>query len=537
MLRVLAVAAALFAPCAWPDFCPAVKNDPSIDAYCYRISSRYAVPLPASFFFQPMTVCDVLSFLDKADSLAAAGRLSAGEAFDGGQLRKRISADYGLVAWKAKKNDARITLRCELLDSNSMSLGTATAGYVRGIASPGLNASLGDVSFYSGIDVWTDYQFDSMYRKSTYQPYDGVAYNLYGRADSAHVRASDMLRGGLIWSRSPVRLEAGIDRLKQGPAMASPLTFSGNAPPETYFRGILNFGIMEYAQAVGQLKSDKDKPKYFYMHRVSAPLFSPRLTGGLTEVIINGSTTNEPKTDSTSANALRPSYYNQTRGWELAYLIPFIPYAFAEHYIGDKDNKALSFDLNWAFPDNFRWYGELFLDDFTAPWTLFSNDWGNKWAFDVGGQWFTSLLSKDCVVSLEYSRVEPWVYTHFYGGSHRYDNFDVCLGAPLGPNSDLLAFSCESRLTRRNTFGATLTNFRTNHTQRGGTITDVFQDPETVNPDSPKKVFLEKNGLETVTRCGVYWKFDQLGMFRINLKYEYDFTGTSIVQLYGGLYF
>jgi hypothetical protein len=523
---------------AFSEFCPNLRNDGVIDQFVYRIATRYHLPPPASFFSQPMTVCDVLGFIDKADSLGRGGMLSAQETTDARLIRMRISADYSLLHWKDEKRDSRIAVRCNLEDTNSASSGHGgDKGFVRGIASPALNASLGKVSFYSSVDVWTDYRSDTLYRQSSYQPYDGVPYNLYGRADSSRLRSSDLLRGGLIYNGSMMRLELGIDRLRQGPAIASPLTFSGNAPPMTFVRGTIPFGFMDYTQTFGSLESEKDKPKYFYMHRISAPFFSSRLIAGLTEVVINGSTTNQQPGSTDSANALRPQYYGQTRSWELAYMIPFVPYAFAEHYLGDRDNKALSFDLNCAFPDNFRWYAEFFIDDMTAPWTLFSNDWGNKWALDVGGQYFTRFLSRDMIASLEYCRVEPWVYTHFYGGSHRYDNFNVPLGAPLGPNSDLLAFSCESRVFMRHSAGITFTNQRTNHAYRGGNITDVFQDTMTRHPDSPKKEFLAAAGRETVTRCGLYWTYGRLGKFRANFKYEYDFSGKSIYQVYGGLYF
>jgi hypothetical protein len=156
---------------------------------------------------------------------------------------------------------------------------------------------------------------------------------------------------------------------------------------------------------------------------------------------------------------------------------------------------------------------------------------------DIGGQYFTQFLSRDMTASLEYCRVEPWVYTHFYGGSHRYDNFNVPLGAPLGPNSDLLALSCESRVLPNHWLGISFANERTNHSYRGGNITDVFQDPGTAHPDSPIKDFLAADGRETVTRCGVYWKYDRLGKFRVNFSYDYDFSGSSVYQLYGGLYF
>jgi len=519
------------------EFCPNVRNDLARDNFIYRIATRYHVPPPASLFNQPMTVCDVLGFIDKVDSLAALGRLSGQEIADARQIRRLVSAEGGIVSWKNRDKDSRLNVRCNLEDTNSVSSGHDDKSFIRGIASPTLNASLGRVSFYTNVDVWTDYRSDTVYKQSSYQPYDGIPYNLYGHADSSSVRSSDLLRGGLVYNGSMIRLELGIDRLRQGPAIASPLTFSGNAPPMTFVRGSIPFGFMDYTQAFGLLESEKDKPKYFYMHRISVPFFSSRLIAGLTEVIVNGSTTNQQTDSSDPLNGLRSEYYGQTRGWELAYMIPFVPYVFTEHYLGDRDNKALSFDVNLAFPDDFRWYTEFFIDDMTAPWSLFSNSWVNKWAMDIGGQYFTKFFSRDMTASIEYCRVEPWVYTHFYGGSHRYDNFNVPLGAPLGPNSDLLSLSCESRLFASHTFGVTFTNERTNHSYRGGNITDVFQDSGTVHPDSPIKEFLAADGRQTMTRCGIYWNYDQFGKFRATVKYEYDFSGTSVFQVYGGLYF
>ena len=333
-------------------------------------------------------------------------------------------------------------------------------------------------------------------------------------------------------------VEAAIDYLKQGPAVFTPLTFSGNAPPITFVRGTLDLGIVEYIQTVGQLKSDKDKPKYLYTHRLNVSLFHSLVDAGITEVVINGSTTNEPHTAIDSANALRKDYYNQTRNWEPVYMIPFVPYVFVEHYAGDMDNKALSFDANIHWPENARLYGEFFIDDMTAPWTLFSNDWGNKWAFTIGGQYFNKIMNKDFSGTAEYTRVEPWVYTHFYGGAERYDNFNQCLGAPLGPDCDMLTLLGETALSPLHSVGLQFSNTRKNSSVRGGSITDVFQD-STHNgfpADSWTKHFLGP-GTVTTTQLGAYWKFNQYGIFRATLKYTYDFSGASIFEVFGGLVF
>ena len=126
------------------------------------------------------------------------------------------------------------------------------------------------------------------------------------------------------------------------------------------------------------------------MHRLEFPLNRLNLVAAVTEVIVYGSTAERAQSD-----PLRAEYYGETRRPEWIYLIPFVPYAFAEHYGGDKDNKLLSFDVSFSFPKNFRWYGELLLDDITSPVTIFSDDWGNKWAVTAGAEYFGIFLQKD----------------------------------------------------------------------------------------------------------------------------------------------
>ena len=63
--------------------------------------------------------------------------------------------------------------------------------------------------------------------------------------DSSHVRASDILRGGIRYNAGRVQLETAIDYLKVGPALYYPLTLSGYTPP-TYLKGTLDFHLVQY---------------------------------------------------------------------------------------------------------------------------------------------------------------------------------------------------------------------------------------------------------------------------------------------------
>ena len=528
--RILAVAFIVFTcHSVFAEYDPAIRPNADLDAVVKQLSGRYGIPLPASLYFEPMNVAEIRSFITKADSLDAAGELSREESFQIKQLRELFLRPRRVAGWSSEQQDKSCYANVSLLASINPSLRDSASMRSTWILSPSLSGNIGNLSFYSGLDVWTDWYTDSVFKASDYQPYKGIPYNLYGRADSSHARSSDLPRGGIRYTTQRVELETAIDYLRIGPAVYYPLLLSGNAPPITYARATWNIGPFEYTHLAGRLESQKDKAKYLYLHRLNFPLWKDRLAIGINEAIVNGSTTDQQGPEDT-LNALRMEYYGKTRSWEWAYLIPFVPFKFAEHYLGDRDNALMSFDADLHFPRDFRGYFEFLIDDMTSPWTMFSSDWGNKLAFTLGGQYYGRIKNKDVTITMEYSRVEPWVYTHFYGGSHRYTHFDQCLGMPLGPDADALVMSIETQVSPRNTVGLKCTNTRKNSSVRGGNITDVFQDSfyiyngQTIrppHPDSWRKHFLGP-GTVTSTRLGVSWKYAPFGLFKIDALLEYD---------------
>jgi hypothetical protein len=199
-------------------------------------------------------------------------------------------------------------------------------------------------------------------------------------------------------------------------------------------------------------------------------------------------------------------------------------------------------DLTLWWPKRFRWYGELFLDDMLAPWKLFSNDWGNKWALTCGMQYFGSIKSHDFETLLEYSHVEPWVYTHFYGGSHQYTNFDKSLGSQFGPNSQALTALFQMTVNPLHIAGIGLWHVAQNRSVRGGKITDIFQYPQedtTRFADSEVKHFLGK-GTEFKIGPILTYQFNPFGKIQVKLRYELDlkdFSNGSRLFLNGGFVF
>ena len=522
----------LFIP-AFGGYNPALKIDKELDQFILRISNRYNIEVPRSFYSKPMHAAEVMGFLEKVDSLNAAGGLTKQESFRLMHIRKIVSAQRSLFKLKKSK------LRTENYVNLSF-LGTITPYYkessellLKGVINPRITGATGNLSYYSEVSVWTEYRSDTTFHKSSYQPYDGNPYNLTGdRVKTSSIRSSDLIRGGISYKGDRVDLETAVDYLRQGPAVFYPLIFSGDGSPVTFFRARMDLVAFEYVHTFGLLRTQKDKPKYFYTHRLDFPLFKDKVIVGINEVIINGSTAEKAQADS-----LKEKYYGEERDWEWVYMIPFVPYTFAEHYLGDRDNAVLSFDLSISFPQQFRWYIEFFLDDIASLLTIFGDDFGNKWALTAGAQFFGTLLKRDLTVSLEYSRIEPWVYTHFYGGSHRYSHYGQSLGSSMGPNSDVVILMGELAVGPRNTLGLLLRNTRKG-SARGSSIRDVFQYEgySSLPPDSKTKEFLG-DSYQGITTFGLFWKLTPFGIFIATSEITFDSEKKIQFNAYGGFFF
>jgi hypothetical protein len=487
----------------------------------YRLSVRHGIALPPSFYTQPMNAADVATFMAAADSLDQRGALGAQESYKLKRYRNRLQGSSAALKWTKPEQDihaqvhagAAVSFRPSFTKNNR-------ALDFWGNLIPALSGNTGFLSYYSEANILFLAGTDTMFHAGDgAQPYDGLHVFTFDRADSGRVISTDVLRGGVRFHSPHLQLELAMDSWRQGPVLVNPLAFSGKAQPLLYGRLRIDMGKARYIQSAGKLQSQKWTDKFIYHHRIEVPLPKWRAMVSLNETVLNGTTTNEQ--DSLSENGLRRSFYGETRSWAPIYLIPFVPYVLAERYERDRDNTLMSIDATMVLGNHSRLYGEFFIDDMTiTKWPpLFADDWGNKLAFSAGYEFFGLLRGRELSAGAEYTRLEPWVYTHFYGGSHRYTHFDQPLGSPLGPNADALTLMSHYGLTPSQTLALTLSNSRKNATARGGNERHVFQSDTTrfvrdgqevvVLPDSWTKRFLGP-GTVTTTTLGVRWLWEPL---------------------------
>lgn len=278
-----------------------------------------------------------------------------------------------------------------------------------------------------------------------YNPDEGLPYN----KQSENKRTWDLFAANVSYDLKPVKLLAGFDFLEWGPARRNHVILRGernfyrpwqdsssriyDAAPTPYFGYQFTLGPIEYTQYAAKIYEKKNFGKYFHAHRLNLNL--PKdITFGISETALYGSTI-EP-----AGSNPNPDSDSTEREFEWAYAIPFIPFVFQEHLQGDQDNISLAFDLSVKTIPNWEFYGELMWDDMKSLTSMFDDSWwGNKWAATLG-------VARDNIVlgpttlgwMFEYTRIEPWVYTHHKGRAYTYASYAQSLGSDLGPNSQEL---------------------------------------------------------------------------------------------------
>ncbi|MFQ5629261.1 MAG: capsule assembly Wzi family protein [bacterium] len=122
------------------------------------------------------------------------------------------------------------------------------------------------------------------------------------------------------------------------------------------------------------------------------------------------------------------------RGVEPGYLNPLVPYHIMEHQLGDRDNNMFGFDWNAFIASSLRFYGEVFVDDFSFDKSL-GTYWGNKLAYFAGLHWVQPFQLKTLELFASATRVDPFVFTH-HDTLNIYSHYGKSAGSRLGPNAE-----------------------------------------------------------------------------------------------------
>jgi len=136
------------------------------------------------------------------------------------------------------------------------------------------------------------------------------------------------------------------------------------------------------------------------------------------------------------------------RSVDLAYLNPLILIESAQRSRGERDNVYWAFDFETHFLSGLQLSGTLFFDDIHLP-EFFEPRWYNRYAYQ-GSVFLTDpLFLPNINLIVEYTRVEPFVFSHNRSRENTYSSLGAMLGPRIGPNADAWHFRLDWLPARR----------------------------------------------------------------------------------------
>jgi hypothetical protein len=208
--------------------------------------------------------------------------------------------------------------------------------------------------------------------------------------------------------------------------------FSGQYSPFFNVRIDKKIGKLDYEFVMGKLVADTyAEQKYVYAKRLTYQPFDWASIGFSDQEI------------------------TMNRSVEPLYLLPFVPYYFTGHYLGDPDNLLLAFDGQVRIKSIAAVYGQLGIDDvkdLLGPVTDLTRsgnkDWGNKWSGLLGIKLFRPFPWFESLVKLEVLQTEPWTYTTSANATSNYPvQFGQLLGNEYGPHARVVRVVCDGQLS------------------------------------------------------------------------------------------
>lgn len=227
-------------------------------------------------------------------------------------------------------------------------------------------------------------------------------------------------------------LTIGREAVEIGTGYIDRMFLSNNAVPYDFLKLDLNYKAISYSFSYGNIRGDSlGRPlqnKNIVNHRLDVR-FSDKVKVGFFEGII------------TSEDAFNFAYLNP---------ISFLTSADFTAEAGGETNSTLGFDIELLPINNVGLQGTIFIDDIDfrdlGGETVKSND--NKFGYQFGAFWTNSFFIQNLDFKFEYTRLDPFVYSHRTNKS-TYSHYGFSLGHALPPNSDEIAVNLFYPITHR----------------------------------------------------------------------------------------
>ena len=240
----------------------------------------------------------------------------------------------------------------------------------------------------------------------------------------------DQAEGSVRYDGGIVSAEVGTERVLWGSGYDQKMIMSDNVRPFPFIRADARFKAIRYtfihawllgfprpwtdfvsADSATKIKGPSIADKYIAAHRLEFSF--PRLFDiAFNEMVV---------------------YAN--RAPDLAYLVPLNLLESAQRNRGERDNGLWSFDIQTHFTPGLELNGTVLFDDLHLQ-DFFKNRFYNKNAYQFGLFITDPILVHNTSLMVEWTHVQPYVFSHDYSIEENYTSFGAVLGPRIGPNSD-----------------------------------------------------------------------------------------------------
>lgn len=263
-----------------------------------------------------------------------------------------------------------------------------------------------------------------------------------------NTRNFDYAEGYVRYDANVVSAEVGRERIVWGTGYDQKLTASDNVGIYDVIRFDAQYKALKYtfmhAWLMGTVgNQDFHLPfdtaavftepvasdKYFAAHRLE--LSFPRVIDvGVQEMVI---------------------YSN--RAPDLAYMNPVTIFEPAQRSRGERDNMFWLFDVRTRAIKDIELQGSVLFDDINFP-NLFGRNWTDRYGFQ-GGMFYADMFGiENTSLMVEYTRIEPYVFSHGRSRDDSYTSLGRLIGATIGPNADQWFLRADYLPERNLTFSA-----------------------------------------------------------------------------------
>lgn len=328
----------------------------------------------------------------------------------------------------------------------------------------------------------------------------------------------DFVEGYARYDADILSLQVGRERLLWGTGYGDKMILSDNPRVFDFIRADAEYKSLKYTFVHAWLLGKRDTTgfslpsdpslrfvepinadKYFASHRLEFS-FPSLFDVGFQEMVI---------------------YSN--RAPDLAYLNPITLIESAQRSREERDNVLWSFDIQTHFLKGLEFHGSVVFDDINFPkWG--TNSVQNKNAFQVGALAVDPPGISNTSLSVEYTFVEPYTFSHSRSRDDDYGSGGRILGHHIGPNSDSWFFRLDYLFNHRLS-----TSVRFEIQREGDNIYKAdtlvqnvggdFLQPHRSKKDSDMKEFLGGNLVRTY-RLQAFATYEIVNEIFLDLRYE-----------------